>query len=165
MVYVSAKLVVICFLINIVWTVKTGHYEQDPQVSHFFGITEKVLDTDNESRRRERVLGQQIGTSITELVEIIVKSFNSLAEMMPLQKITNIDFEANPQLVKTVSTVLSGMCYCFHFTDRFHVKYIFRSSPCRVLAKFRHVRDHGVLCSGGIFVPPHNHSQVDITHH
>ena len=164
MVYVSAKLVVICFLINIVCTAKTGHYEQDPQVSHFFGITEKVLDTDNESRRRERVLGQQIGTSITELVEIIVKSFNSLAEMMPLQKITNIDFEANPQLVKTVSTVLTGMY--FHFTDTFHLNYmIFRSYPRRVLAKFRHVWDHGVLCSGGIFVPHHDHSQVDITQH
>ena len=155
MVYLSVKIVVICFLVNIVLTAKTGHYEQDPQVSHFFGITEKVLDNDNESRRRERLLGQQIGTSIAELVEIIVKSFNSLAEMMPLQKITNIDFEANPQLVKTVSTVLTGMY--FHFSDIFHVKYIFRISPCRVLAEFRHVWNHGVLCSGGIFFPHHNH--------
>ena len=163
MVSLPAKIVVICFLVNIVWSAKTGHYEQDPQVSHFFGITEKVLDNDNESRRRERLLGEKIGTSIAELVEIIVKSFNSLAEMMPLQKITNIDFEANPQLVKTVSTVLTGM-HC-HFTDIFHLKYIFRSFPCRVLAKFRHVWDHGVLCSGGLFVPHHNHSQVDITHH
>ena len=121
MVSLSAKIVVICLLINIVLAAKTGHYEQDPQVSHFFGITEKVLDKDNDSRRRERLLGQQIGSSIAELVEIIVQSFNSLAEMMPLQKITNIDFEANPKLVKTASTVLSGMSYVLsllNFSDK-----------------------------------------------
>lgn len=30
------------------------------------------------------------------------------------------------------------------------------------MAEFRDVWDHGVLCVGGIFVPPDNHTQVDM---
>ena len=110
MVSVSAKIFLTCFFVNIVLTVKPERYKQDPQVSQFFETAGKVSSNDFESRRRERLLGQEISTSIVELVDIIVRSFNSLAERMPLQGITNINFEANPQLVKTVSTVLAGMC-------------------------------------------------------
>ena len=113
MVSVSAKIVLTCFFVNIVLTAKTGHHGQDLQVSQFFETTGKVLNNDIQSRRRERLLGQEIGNSIVELVDIIVKSFNSLAERMPLQGITNFNFEANPQLVKTGSTVLAGMLYIF----------------------------------------------------
>ena len=111
MVTVSTNIVLTCLFINIVLTLtaKPGHYKQDTQVSQFFEITGHVLNNDNDSRRRERLLGQEIGTSIVELVEIIVKSFNSLANMMPLQRIKSINFETNPQLVKTVSSVVAGM--------------------------------------------------------
>lgn len=109
MVSVSAKIVLTCIFVNIVLTAKTERNEQNPEVSQFFATTGKVLNNDFESRRRERLLGQEISTSIVELVDIIVKSFNSLAERMPLQGITNINFEVNPQLVKTMSTVLAGM--------------------------------------------------------
>ena len=110
MVSVSAKIVLTCIFVNIVLTAKTERNEQNPEVSQFFETTGKVLNNDFESRRRERLLGQEISTSIVELVDIIVRSFNSLAERMPLQGFTNINFEANPQLVKTMSTVLAGMC-------------------------------------------------------
>ena len=60
MVSVSAKIFLTCFFVNIVLTVKTERYKQDPQVSQFFETAGKVSSNDFESRRRERLLGQEL---------------------------------------------------------------------------------------------------------
>ena len=58
MVFVLAKLFLTCFLVKLVWTQKPGHFQQNPHVSQFFENAGQVVNSDEESRRRERLLGQ-----------------------------------------------------------------------------------------------------------